>query len=102
MLKIIKTRLDGAKEAWLEEVPNVLWAYRTTTRTPRGETPFRLMFDFEAVIPVEIGLTSLRVTNYNEYQNEEELKTNLDLIDEVRNEAQQRMEKLNKQSPISD
>ena len=53
LLKIIKTRLKGAKGAWLEELQNVLWAYRTTTRIPTGETPFRLTFGTEAVIPVE-------------------------------------------------
>ena len=30
LLKIIKTRLVGAKGAWPEELPSVLWAYRTT------------------------------------------------------------------------
>jgi len=41
LLKIIKAKLDNAKEVWLEELPNVLWAYRTTTRTLTGETPFK-------------------------------------------------------------
>ena len=58
LLKIIKTRLEGAKGLWPEELPNVLWAYRTTAKIPTGETPFRLTFGTEAVIPVEIGLTS--------------------------------------------
>ena len=30
LLKIIKSRLVGAKGAWPKELPNVLWAYRTT------------------------------------------------------------------------
>ena len=64
LLKIIKTRLEGAKGAWPKELQNVLWAYRMTTRVPTGETPFRLTFDTEAVIPVEVGLTSLRVKTY--------------------------------------
>ena len=59
----------------------------------RGETPFRLTFGSKVAIPIKIGLASLRVTSYNEYQNKEELKTNLDLIGEGRNEAQQRMAK---------
>ena len=58
LLKIIKTRLEGAKGAWLEELKNVLWAYRTTTRVLIGETPFRLTFGIEAIILVEVGLTS--------------------------------------------
>ena len=40
LLKIIKTKLDDAKGTWPDELPNVLWAYRTTARTPTGETPF--------------------------------------------------------------
>ena len=31
LLRLIKSRLVGVKGAWPEELPNVLWAYRTTT-----------------------------------------------------------------------
>jgi len=58
LLKTIKTRLEGAKGAWSEELQNVLWVYRMTTRVPTEETPFRLTFGTEAVILVEVGLTS--------------------------------------------
>ena len=34
LLKIIKTQLEGAKGIWPEELPSVLWAYRTAVRTP--------------------------------------------------------------------
>ena len=61
LLKIIKTRLEGAKGIWPNELPSVLWAYRTTARTPTGETPFRLTYGADAVIPAEVGLTSYRV-----------------------------------------
>ena len=40
LLKIIKTRLEGAKGIWPDELPKVLWAYRTTARTPTREMPF--------------------------------------------------------------
>ena len=66
MLKIIKTWLEGPKGAWPEELPNVLWAYRTTIRVPTEETPFRLTFSIEAVIPVEVGLTRIRIKAYGE------------------------------------
>ena len=71
MLKIIKTWLEGAKGIWPEELRSVLWAYRTTARTPTGETPFWLTYRNEAVIPAEIGLTSYRVDNHNEARNDE-------------------------------
>ena len=37
LLKIIKTRLEGIKGVWLDELLGVLWAYRMTVRTPTGE-----------------------------------------------------------------
>ena len=91
MLKIIKTRLEGAKGIWPEELPGVLWAYTTTVRTPMGETPFRLTYGNEAVIPTEIELTSYRVDNHNEARNDEALRLRLDLRDEDRAIAEQRL-----------
>ena len=70
MFKIIKTQLERAKGVWPEELPSVLWAYRTTTRMPTGKTPFRLAYRSEAVIPAEVGLISFRVGNHNERRNE--------------------------------
>uniref|UniRef100_A0A2N9I8K3 Uncharacterized protein n=1 Tax=Fagus sylvatica TaxID=28930 RepID=A0A2N9I8K3_FAGSY len=90
LLKMIKTRLEGAKGLWPEELPNILWAYRTTARTPTGETPFRLTYGIEAVIPVEIGLTTWRTDNYDEGINDAQLRSNLDLVDEVRDQAEAR------------
>ncbi|XP_020590966.1 uncharacterized protein LOC110031881 [Phalaenopsis equestris] len=56
VLKGLKTRLEKAGGQWVEELHNVLWAYRTTSRTPTGETPYNLCFGTEAVIPVDIGI----------------------------------------------
>ena len=84
MLKIIKTRLEGAKSIWPDELPSVLWAYRTIARTPTGETPFRLAYGTDAVILAEVRLTSYRVENYTKDKNEEAMRLQLDLVDEVR------------------
>ena len=96
LLKIIKTRLDDAKGAWPEELPNVMWAYRTIARTPIGETPFRLTYGTEAVIPVEVGVTSVRRGTFNEGINDDELRLNLDCLDEVRDNASSKMTKYKK------
>ena len=89
--KIIKTRLNGAKGIWPEKLPSVLWVYRTTTRTPTGETPFRLAYGSDAVIPTEVGLISYWVENYDEKKNKEAMHLQLDLLDEVRAIAEQRL-----------
>ena len=93
LLKIIKTKLDDAKGTWPEELPNILWAYRTTARTPTGETPFRLTYRTEAVIFVEIGVTSTRRAAFSEEENDDKLRLNLDCLDEVRDKASSRMAK---------
>ena len=89
MLKIIKTQLEGAKGIWPNELPSVLWAYRTTIRTPTRETPFKLAYGSDAVIPVAVGLTSYRVAHYNNDKNENQFRLSLDLIDKVRMDAKQ-------------
>ena len=70
LLKIIKTRLEGPKGIWPDELPGVLWAYRTTVRTPTGETPFKLAYGSEAVIPEEVHMASHRVKGYQVEENE--------------------------------
>ena len=60
-------------------------------RTPTGETPFRLTYGSEAVIPAEVGLTSYKIHNHDESRNDETMRLQLDLIDEVRSAAEQRL-----------
>ena len=90
LFKIIKTRLQGAKGIWLEKLSTILWAYRTTARTPTGKTPFRLTYGSEVVILAEVELTSYRVDNHDENKNDEVVCLQLDLIYEVRVTAEQR------------
>ena len=71
LLKIIKIQLNGANGIWPEELPSILWTYKTTARTPTGETPFQLTYGSEVVILAEVGLTSYRVHNHDESKNDE-------------------------------
>ena len=43
-------------------------------RTPTIETPFCVAYGSEAVILVEVGLTSYRVRNYVENRNDEAMR----------------------------
>nr|XP_023870650.1 uncharacterized protein LOC111983214 [Quercus suber] len=63
---------------------------QTTSRTPIGETPFRLIYRSEVVIPAEVELTSYRVDNHDERKNDEAMHLQLDLVEEVRVTAEQR------------
>nr|XP_033517665.1 uncharacterized protein LOC117281913 [Nicotiana tomentosiformis] len=88
---IPQKRLEESKGNWPEVLPGVLWAYRTRTKTGTGETPFSLVYGSEALIPVEIGEPSTRFTQATEESNDEELRANLDLLEQRREAALIRM-----------
>ena len=62
-----------------------------TVRTPIGETPFRLAYGSKTIIPTEVGLTSYKVDNYDKKENDKATSLQLDLVDEVRATAKQRL-----------
>ena len=53
--------------------------------------PFRLAYGADAIIPTEVGLTSYLVENYTKDKNEEAMRLQLDLLDEVQETAEQRL-----------
>ena len=78
----LKKRLDEAKGKWVEELPHVLWTYRTTLRQSTGETPFSITYGAEAVIPLETGFPTLRTNAFTLDGNDRLLGKSLDLIEE--------------------
>ncbi|GJU97838.1 reverse transcriptase domain-containing protein [Tanacetum coccineum] len=87
LMEGIKTRLGRERAGWVDELPNVLWAHRTSIKQSNGETPFSLTYGSEAVIPAEIGIPSYRTLMIREEYNEEEQRLNLDLLQERREAA---------------
>ena len=61
------------------------------SKNAHGRNAFRLTYKSEAVIPAEVGLTSFRVESYDENKNEEAMRLQLDLVDEVQMTAEQRI-----------
>ncbi|RVX04911.1 Pol polyprotein [Vitis vinifera] len=91
LINALKKRLEQAKGKWVEELPGVLWAYRTTPGRPTGNTPFALTYGMDAVIPTEIGLPTIRTDAAKQKDANTELGRNLDWADEVRESASIRM-----------
>ncbi|GKB64000.1 reverse transcriptase domain-containing protein [Tanacetum coccineum] len=78
----LKARLGRERVGWVDELPNILWTHRTMLKKSNGETPFSLTYGSEAVIPAEIGMPTYHTIHFNEAQNEEEMRLNLDLSQE--------------------
>ena len=83
----LKTKFEDLKGKWVEYLPEVLWAYRTTRKSATQETPFALAFGTKAVALVEIELKSPRIELASVEHNKEALRLNLDLLDEKREQV---------------
>jgi hypothetical protein len=52
------------KDVWDLRIPAVLWAYRTTCKKMTTQTPFKLVYGLEAVVPMEYLVPSLRIATF--------------------------------------
>jgi len=84
----LRKRLDNTKGRWPEELVEVLWAYRCTPQSSTNESPFRLVYGADVMIPVEIGEPTLRRELYDPTHNHQNMVTHLDLLLELREKAQ--------------
>ena len=54
------------RDDWDLRVPTVLWAYRTNCKKLTMKTPFKLVYDLEAVVPIEDLVPSLRIATFTD------------------------------------
>ncbi|GKD86979.1 reverse transcriptase domain-containing protein [Tanacetum coccineum] len=83
----MKARLGENNKNWLKELPQVLWAHCTMIKSSNDDTSFSLTYGTEAVIPEEIGMPTYRTTAVDVVHNDDELRLNLDLVEERRERA---------------
>ena len=84
LLSALKKLLEKAKRMWVDELPRVLWAYRTTPGRPMGTTSFVLTYGMDAIILIEIGMPTTRITIQGQRNECTELERHLDWADEAR------------------
>ncbi|GKA01288.1 hypothetical protein Tco_0673953 [Tanacetum coccineum] len=56
-------------------------------KSSNGDTPFSLTYCTEAVIPAEIGMPTYRTAAVDIVRNDDEIRINLDLLEERRERA---------------
>ncbi|KAM6556779.1 hypothetical protein CsatB_003798 [Cannabis sativa] len=88
ILKVtLKKKMLACKNNSPEELPKVLWAYRTTPRTTTGHSAFSMAYHCEAMVPVESLFPSHRRMTYDRVTNKTLLQEALDQIDKLRDES---------------
>ncbi|KAI0494874.1 hypothetical protein KFK09_025020 [Dendrobium nobile] len=94
LVQLIRKILVANKREWHDKLPEALWAYRTTYRTPTQCTPYALAFGVEAVLPLEVELPSLRVAVSHNLSREDNARLRLEELDgleELRLQAHQNL-----------
>ncbi|XP_039054461.1 uncharacterized protein LOC120196812, partial [Hibiscus syriacus] len=89
-IKRIITKTTETYKDWHEKLPFALYAYRTTVRTSTGATPFSLVYGMEAVLPIEVEISSLRILREIKLDESEWIQARFDqlnLIEEKRLKA---------------
>ncbi|KAG8479126.1 hypothetical protein CXB51_028998 [Gossypium anomalum] len=89
-IKKIVGKMAETYKDWHEKLPFALYAYRTSVRTSTGATPFSLVYGMEAVLPIEVEITSLRVLSELKLDEAEWIQyryDQLNLIEEKRLKA---------------
>ncbi|XP_025628583.1 uncharacterized protein [Arachis hypogaea] len=84
ILQGLKKKLGEAKGEWADLIPEILWSYNTSIQSATGETPFKLVYGAEALIPVEVSVPTLRAELYDQSNNLQARTAKLDLVEEER------------------
>ncbi|RWV80934.1 hypothetical protein GW17_00057710, partial [Ensete ventricosum] len=87
ILEGLKRRVAGAQGTWVEKLPSILRALRTTPKTLTRESPYSLAFGTEAILPPKVVFSTLWVEYFEPKALEVGLRENLDLIEELRVKA---------------
>lgn len=84
ILTWMKKKQDEAKGFWFEYLHKILWSYHTTPYSTTQEIHFRMVYRVDAMILVEINISTYRPFAFDKNISQEDLNTTTDLSTKVR------------------
>jgi len=71
LCNLLKKVVSKSKWDWHEKLGEVLWAYRTSYRTPTQSSPYALVCGVVAILPVKIQMLSLHIAIQEGFHGDE-------------------------------
>jgi hypothetical protein len=88
VLDALKKRLHDAANTkggkWIKELPNALWGLCTQPIKPTGQSPYFLVYGFEAILPADVMWESPTVEQYDKGISEDNRRVDIDRLEEAR------------------
>ena len=74
----------------MDELPEVLWAYRTIARRSTDISPFMITYGMEAIISIEISMPTIQI-GMPDRENAELVIKDVDMVNELRESVEVRI-----------
>eukprot|EP00253_Pinus_taeda_P025481 PITA_25481 len=90
---ILTKNIHLHRKDWVENLPEALWAYKTTWRNTTGHTPYELVYGKQVLLPIEFQIQTYKTIVQLDLELSKAQKqrmTQLNELDDIRQEAFQR------------
>jgi hypothetical protein len=83
LCKIITKTVQGSMTDWDTKLIDALWAYRTAYKVTTKFMPFQLVYGQEAILPIELELTLLRIVINERLGDTESLEARINMLEKL-------------------